>query len=355
MSLRAKLQFGQDVHAVIRIELFIVSAVSAILATRGYLILMGYPQIGSGGLHIAHMLWGGLLMLVSHVLLLGFLGPRVKGASAVIGGVGFGLFIDEVGKFVTSDNDYFFQPSFAIMYVVFVGLVLVMHRLSDRSPRDPATLLANAASLGASGQLHGLDDVARAEALQLVGAARAGGVDERAADAVEEMVAACPVDRHGARRYAVIRSYVLRFVRAVVRSRSAYVAVVVILVFQMVDPVGDIVRIVFDLGYDEMTTASTVRLGWLLLTVPVIVTGFVTWWRTSEERGLQVLRYVVLLNIMIGQVFNFADRELDALPGVLVNLVSLAVVDFRLKMFEAPAEEPAPARVRRRKTDEATV
>ncbi|NEE00605.1 hypothetical protein [Phytoactinopolyspora halotolerans] len=352
MSLRAKLQFGQDVHAVIRIELFIVSAVSAVLITRGYLILMGYPQIGSGGLHIAHMLWGGLLMLVSHVLLLGFLGPRVKGVSAVVGGVGFGLFIDEVGKFVTSDNDYFFQPSFAIMYVVFVALVLVMHRMSERSPRDAATLLANAATLGASGQLHGLDDVDRADALQMIALARGRGADDRAARAVQEMVEACSVDQHGGRWYASIRTFVLRAARGVVRSRSAYVAVVAILVFQMVDPVGDVVRIVFDLGYEEMTTASTVRLGWLLLTVPVIVTGFVTWWRRSEEHGLQVLRYVVLLNIMVGQVFNFADRELDALPGVLVNLGSLAVVNYRLRMLEEPSEVPAPARLRRRSMED---
>ncbi len=44
---------------------FVVSAVSAILVTRAYLALTGYPQVGGdGGLHIAHVLPGGPLMLV---------------------------------------------------------------------------------------------------------------------------------------------------------------------------------------------------------------------------------------------------------------------------------------------------
>ncbi len=38
------------------------------------------PELGGHGLHIAHLLWGG-------------------------------FFIDELGKFITQDNDYFFKPA----------------------------------------------------------------------------------------------------------------------------------------------------------------------------------------------------------------------------------------------------
>src|SRR6188508_1839525 len=88
---------------------FLVSAVGAILVIRTYLHLSGYPQIGGGGLHIAHMLWGGLLMLVALVLLLGFLNQRAQWAGAILGGIGWGTFLDELGKFITRDNNYFFQ------------------------------------------------------------------------------------------------------------------------------------------------------------------------------------------------------------------------------------------------------
>ena len=37
--------------------LVIVSFVIAVVGTRWFLQITGYPQVGGGGLHIAHMLW----------------------------------------------------------------------------------------------------------------------------------------------------------------------------------------------------------------------------------------------------------------------------------------------------------
>jgi hypothetical protein len=39
----------------------VVSFAATVVITRFYLELTGYPQIGSGELHIAHLLWGGWL------------------------------------------------------------------------------------------------------------------------------------------------------------------------------------------------------------------------------------------------------------------------------------------------------
>ena len=71
------------------LETFMISAVAAILGIRFFLHVTGYPQIGGGGLHIAHMLWGGLLMLVAIVISLAFLRawslqrmlPRIQASS----------------------------------------------------------------------------------------------------------------------------------------------------------------------------------------------------------------------------------------------------------------------------------
>ena len=112
------------------IEHFLIVAATTIVVTRVFLGLTGYPELGAPGLHIAHMLWGGLLMLAALLMMYIFVGRKVKQAAALVGGAGLGLFIDEVGKFVTRDNNYFFQPSFAIMYGVFVLLFIIFRQLS---------------------------------------------------------------------------------------------------------------------------------------------------------------------------------------------------------------------------------
>src|SRR3982751_6648780 len=96
------------------LDTFFVSAVSTVVLIRILLEATGYPQLGGGGLHIAHVLWGGLGMLVAIVLLLLYLSPTTRLVAAVVGGAGFGAFVDELGKFVTSDNNYFFKPTAAI-------------------------------------------------------------------------------------------------------------------------------------------------------------------------------------------------------------------------------------------------
>ena len=125
------------------LERFFVSAVVAVLLIRAWLGLTGYPQIGGDGLHIAHMLFGGIGMLIALLASLTFLGRRTRVFAAIVGGAGFGAFIDELGKFITSDNNYFYQPAVALIYVVFVLLFIAGERLAYRLPphagRAPGT------------------------------------------------------------------------------------------------------------------------------------------------------------------------------------------------------------------------
>jgi hypothetical protein len=103
----------------------LLSFATSVIGTRLFLALTGYPQIGGGGLHIAHVLWGGLLLFVAALLPLIFVNRWAFTLSALSGGVGVGLFIDEVGKFITSNNDYFSPLAAPIIYAFFVLTVLV--------------------------------------------------------------------------------------------------------------------------------------------------------------------------------------------------------------------------------------
>lgn len=116
------LQIKFNKHSGDYFELFFISAVSTIFLIRSALYLLGYPQLSGAGLHIAHVLWGGLFMCMALILALSFSGKRILQTVAILGGIGFGTFVDELGKFVTADNNYFFQPAIAIVYLIFLLL-----------------------------------------------------------------------------------------------------------------------------------------------------------------------------------------------------------------------------------------
>ncbi|TMD63865.1 MAG: hypothetical protein E6I91_12050 [Chloroflexi bacterium] len=103
MQLRALFLRNRQLNSLL--ELFLVASVSSILVIRSLLAASGYPQLGGGNLHIAYLLWGGLLMLVALVVLLAFLGRRIQLLAAFLGGIGFGAFLDELGKFITHDTN----------------------------------------------------------------------------------------------------------------------------------------------------------------------------------------------------------------------------------------------------------
>jgi hypothetical protein len=107
------------------IILILLSFAATVSLTRLFLELTGYPQLGGGTLHIAHVLYGGLLLFIAALLPLIFANRWAYTAGAVLAGVGVGLFIDEVGKFITQSNDYFFAPAAPIVYAFFLLVVLL--------------------------------------------------------------------------------------------------------------------------------------------------------------------------------------------------------------------------------------
>jgi hypothetical protein len=131
---------GAESYLLVSLVAFAVT----VLATRVYLELADYPQLGNSVLHIAHALWGGLLLFVAVLLPLVLANRWALQASALLGGMGIGLFIDEVGKFITQANDYFFPPALSIVYGFFL-LTVFVYLFFRRSQRpDPRQAMYHA-------------------------------------------------------------------------------------------------------------------------------------------------------------------------------------------------------------------
>ena len=113
-------------------DTFFITAITTILIVRFSLKISGYPQIGGSTLHISHLLPGSLLMLLSILVLLAAVNRAARGFAAVLAGVGFGLAWDELGKFVTKNNNYFFHATPGLIYITFVVLYLAVRYTAQR-------------------------------------------------------------------------------------------------------------------------------------------------------------------------------------------------------------------------------
>jgi hypothetical protein len=116
--------------------IMVVAFAITVVVTRVYLELSGYPQLGNDTFHLAHALWGGLLLVLSASLSLLYLNEWCFSLSAVLAGIGVGLFIDEIGKFITQNNDYFFPLAAPIIYVSFVLTVFAYLTVRRQDQRD---------------------------------------------------------------------------------------------------------------------------------------------------------------------------------------------------------------------------
>ncbi|WP_298460728.1 hypothetical protein [uncultured Cellulomonas sp.] len=316
---------------------FLVSTVVTVLAVRAFLAAAGYPQVGGDGLHIAHVLWGGLLMAVAFVLLLSFAGPVVRPLGSVVGGVGFGLFVDEVGKFVTDDNDYFYEPTAALIYVVVVGLVLLGEMLHGRRPHHPSEYLAGAADHAVSGLVGGFTRRARAEARDLLerGSAARGSVQVRALlDVVEddpdEIVD--PIDAVG--------GAVVRVTHRLVRARWVPWLTVAVLTLAGLASVGRGVWSWWQ-GADvpSWIVAGLVASGaasFLLAVRGLMVVG------ADRRAGYTSFRRAVLLSLLVTQVFLFRIEQWAATAGLAVDLVVLGLIAAELTSIDAERGGRAP-------------
>ncbi len=136
---------GAERYLVLTIAAFAVT----VAGVRWYLDTAGYPTIGGGDLHVAHVLWGGLALFIAALLLQLYVGRRSLLLSAVLAGVGAGLFIDEVGKFLTTTNDYFFAPAAPIIYGSILLLVLLWVLVRRRRLDSQSAMHAVVESLAA--------------------------------------------------------------------------------------------------------------------------------------------------------------------------------------------------------------
>lgn len=323
------------------LELFLVGAVSSVLLVRLALHLTGYPSVGGEVLHVAHVLWGGFLMLAGFIVALSFLDRPALRLASVVGGVGFGLFVDEIGKFLTRTNDYFYRPAVAIIYVVFVGVFLVVHTIHRRRASFPEEYLLNAVHEVQEMARSDLDVRERERALEYL--ARSDPAHPLVALLRGALVAFEPMPWGGPTRWRRARARLRAAYRRVTTAPGFDAAVIAFFVGQLVLKLayGAMLIFVVGLGWRDVVDvrfvgavaermlelsglelaqlAASALAGWFVLMGVLRIRG-------SRVAAYRMFERAIVTSILLVQVFSFYSDQFIALIELVFNLSILALL-----------------------------
>ncbi len=318
-----------------RLDLFLVCAIGSVLGNRVFLIITGYPQLGNGTLHISHAIWGALMMVIALVFAISFLAPNNRTFIAFIGGCGFGWFIDELGKFITRDVNYFFKPTIALIYMTFIAMYLAFRGIQRRSLSPDEAVLNGLEALKAAA-IGELSEPHRRRALSLLDDTSASGplaLQVRALLADESGLPDPDPGRMERGGRAVRNWYVgltrrRWFVRLItwwfVIIGSAQLLTALLLAL---DHSG--VR-----GFEEWATVLSSGVSGALIVVGVV--------RLRHHR-LSAYRWFergMLVQIFVTQVFEFAQEQLAGVLGLAFNILVWVAIR---SMIRAEIEREAVA------------
>lgn len=343
--------FYRNVRARDLLDAFLISAITSLLLVRFYLYLTGFPQLGSGPLHIAHMLYGGVFMMLAIVLMLSFIGSRVRQTAAVIGGAGFGIFIDELGKFITEDNNYFFKPTIGLIYAVFVILYLSFNFLTRAQRLTSREYQLNALAELEEAVAHDMDKAEKARIGALIDASDSKSNVTKQLRILSDNLEISASEKPS-RLYKFFRKVDETYKRFWQRRNShffvgaLFTVEVIILVSGVVYTAYtniDDVKALFD---GSATYGEEVLVAQILSSA--VAAGFVLYGlialKSSRLKAFEYFRRATLINIYLTQFFVFIRIQFDALPGLVLNLVVLLLITFVLRQEARLGKKHAPAK-----------
>lgn len=329
------------------LDTFLVCAVTMVLIIRLQLFLTNYPQLGGGGLHIAHVLWGGLLMMIAIVIAVSFITRAARQVAAVVGGLGFGFFIDEIGKFVTSDVNYFFKPTAAMIYIVFIAMWFSFRGLQRHRGFSQLEYLVNAIELVKEAAVRDLDVSERRRALHLLDLADQG--DPMVAplrEVVREADAAPVRDPVAVERWILgLRDFYLRIVAL---PRFPILIGVVFCGFAIASLIEIFGLTLFTGDRDHLSLLEILSIASSLVSGLFAAIGVVMFRSRERIDAYRWFERSVLVSIFVTQVFAFAKSEFSAVFGLGVYLLLWVTLRYAIglerKVGVSPSPGPGPAR-----------
>ena len=330
--------------------LLLLSFAASVSFTRLFLELTGYPQLGNQTLHIAHVLWGGLLLFISALVMLVFANRWVYRAGAILAGVGVGLFMDEVGKFITQTNDYFYPPAASIIYVFFLLVVIFYMEVRRPKPRDARAELYRALDTFEEVLDRDLDALERARLEDRLHYIVQNAEQYEFSNLAEELLQFIqskhiPIVQHSPGWFARMLESLRKFDQHWLTRGRLKAALLGSLGVLGLWALRDLTLLLLDsesyeylirVLIDQIThgrVTGTTSLAWLTAGIGlkaalglILLAGIVIFLAKREEQGLRLLYFVLLLFLTVVNLLEFYFEQFSTIVPATVQFISLLLL-----------------------------
>lgn len=341
MKLITKIPIARNIDSAVLAEIFFVNAILSIIAIRVFLSLTNYPQLGGGELHIAHMLWGGILMLSAIFLTLFTIGKAGLYISAILGGLGFGTFIDELGKFITSDNNYFFRPTIAIIYLLFVILFFLFRYVFIKKSFTPREYLINAADF--LREIILTEDFDNDDELKLDYMLNKGNASKELVihfKGISNRYATKHSNKPS--KYIILKRFLKELFLKIVHSAKFKELLNAIFIFRAFLILGSVMTNLFVYSDENLLIPNFFEVGLITTAIITVSTSLYAMkkFKSDKFKRLNWFRYSTLLSILLYSFFSFYYNQLGAILGLGLDILLYYAIDIILSIETRQKKNP---------------
>lgn len=316
-------------------------ALCSLLGTRLFLEITGYFTIGHGVWHIAHVLWGGLFMLLGLLLMLIFYGKLSREIGAVLAGIGWGLFIDEIGKYLTRDNNYWFRPAIIFIYISFVILFFVYRSLEKKKTISSQVLwyeLLESLEEVAGNDLEVSEKKSLLSQIKQLKNYPSSQNSQVLLSGLEKYVHRLhPQKDHQEFDLPRFLAKILNTTYSrLFKKKIILISLSLYSLWYVFDKFVDMTKVIFNphrllliqtyYRHYDFFSKTDVYMVTTKFIVEIIVAAFyliglIFWLRKKSRRGIRFYQWGLLINIFIGSIFKFYFEQFSAVFGLILALI----------------------------------
>jgi hypothetical protein len=308
-------------------ENFLISAIVSLFVIRIYLRLTNYPHIGGESLHIAHMLWGGFIMVAAILILLTFLSKTSMNIASILGGIGFGTFIDELGKFISKDNNYFFRPTIAFIYIIFVLIYLLIKFIPKYREPTQKEYLVNAIEMIKESAINDFDEEEERQSYEYLRNCDPKNPIVQALTRLLSRIDAVPISPPSL--FTRLRIGVRNWYYTIAKSDLIIKIIIFYLAFQTIDTIVNTIVLSFAhplLPFDEWGKLYSSGLAAIFVMIGLFALKF------SKTEAYRFFRIAMLITLLMTQFFSFMHGGWIELIPLAANIFMLLVINYAATM-----------------------